>query len=132
MPPNRLAQFDHHRRDNHVVMSNFFQVLGEIRFGKGLDAIVGVLVTGTHALQPKGINHTLGDLGTVSVAPKNGPAARSLYSWERSVREPRRILSNSSIGKPPDWWFFSINGGTAEISARLLPDVLYHVGRYSG
>src|SRR6516165_707883 len=50
----------------------FFEVLGEVGLGKGLDALVGVFRAGLHAPEPELIESTLGDLRSRSVGAVEG------------------------------------------------------------
>jgi hypothetical protein len=85
-----------------------------------LDAVVGVLVAGHHALHPEGIDQALRYLRTGRLKPKKGPEAMSLYSCERSAMEAARMPSKNSSSKPSGLAsVFSISGGTAPTSTAL-------------
>ena len=54
------------------------QVLAEIRLGKCLDTVEGVLGTGLHPLEPERVDHALRDLGAGPVGSKERAAGEIL------------------------------------------------------
>ena len=72
--PNRRMGGRSDRHDLIVVavddqggLVKLLQVVGEVRLRKRLDAVVGILVTGNHALQPEAVDHALTRRGAGSV-----------------------------------------------------------------
>jgi hypothetical protein len=56
----------------------FLEVFGEIRLGKRLDAVQGVLVPGPHPLEPEQVHHALRNLSPGSVGPEERTAGKIL------------------------------------------------------
>ncbi len=56
----------------------FLEVFGEIRLGERLDAVVGVLMTGLHPLEPERVDHTLRNLDAGSVGAEERAAGEIL------------------------------------------------------
>ncbi len=96
---------------------DLLQVLGEIRFGKRLDAEVGRGKPRHHSLQPERLTHAFGDLRArpVVAVERQAEILPELRAISEHIR--RGLPSNASIGSPPGLAVvFNINGGTAPIS----------------
>src|SRR5260370_34929926 len=85
---------------------DFFEIFGEVRLRKGLDAVIGSLVSAPHSLQPERIPKALGNLCTWPI----GTVERGAKLLEKF----RPVIENASTDLVENF-----NGQSSRVGGRL-------------